>query len=406
MTTAASQKNLLRNKSLGGVLLVAGTCIGAVTLALPVSTATLGLVGTLAAFAVTWAVMYLSGLLVLEVNLSLPAGSSFISMARETLGPVGEGMTWVCYLLLLYSLLAAYFSGGGDLVHGLVLQSSTVSWPHWIGVVPWVGGGALMLLWGVSAIDKLNRWLTVGLAVTFSLMVVLMTQHVHLGYLSYKPPRHILATLPVLITAFGYQVVVPSLRRYLADQVEHLPRVLTWGSVLPLIVYALWAVDMFGVVPAEGPVSLQALLHSGHPADLLPRYLATIIPGVWVANAVAAFVICAIASSFLGISLSLFDFLADGLPLKREGWQRYLLVLVTLVPPLVYTQYFPRGFMRALEYAGFFVALLNGLIPVAMAWMRRQDQKVNTLYRAPGGQRTLWVVAAFSLLVIVADILH
>lgn len=37
-------------------------------------------------------------------------------MTKQTLGPAGVGVVWICYILLLYSLVAAYTVGGGYLI--------------------------------------------------------------------------------------------------------------------------------------------------------------------------------------------------------------------------------------------------------------------------------------------------
>lgn len=393
---------------LGGVLLVAGTCIGAVTLALPISTAAMGFYWTLAVFVMCWLAMLLAGWLVLEVSLSLPAGTSFVSMAKTTLGPIGEWVTWGSYLLLLYSLLAAYFNGGGDLVRGVWQQTHGNMLAVWTGVLPWVLLGAGVLYAGTAIADRVNRILVMGLMLSFMILGAGLSLHINPAHLLWKSPSEVTVALPIVITAFGYQVVIPTLRRYFEGTPRALPGIVALGSFLPLLVYSLWALDIFGVFPSRGAHSLQQLLASGHPAGLLPQYLSTILQHAWVTWVVAAFGLFAIASSFIGIALSLFDFLADGFHLSRQGSGRVLLVVLTLLPPLAYAVYYPQGFILALSYAGIFVALLNGIIPVLMTWARRRqavnDPGIVMPYRTPGSYLTYTVVVVFSLGVIVADI--
>src|SRR5438552_1817543 len=102
-------------KFVGGVLLIVGTCIGAGMLALPIATAELGFIGSCILLVVCWLVMTYGALLLLEVNLWMPQNSNLISMAKATIGPSGQIISWVTYLLLLYSLLCAYIAGGSDL---------------------------------------------------------------------------------------------------------------------------------------------------------------------------------------------------------------------------------------------------------------------------------------------------
>ncbi len=112
-------------KILGSILLIVGTSIGAGMLALPIATAQLGFIGSLILLFSCWFVMTAGAFLMLEVNLWMPLNSNLISMARETMGPFGQVISWIAYLLLLYSLLCAYIAGGSDLFHNL-LQTANV----------------------------------------------------------------------------------------------------------------------------------------------------------------------------------------------------------------------------------------------------------------------------------------
>src|SRR5258708_36317236 len=108
-------------KLLGSILLIVGTSIGAGMLALPIATAQLGFIGSLILLFGCWFVMTAGAFLILEVNLWMPQNSNLISMAKATIGPLGQFISWVIYLLLLYSLLCAYIAGGSDLFHNLLL---------------------------------------------------------------------------------------------------------------------------------------------------------------------------------------------------------------------------------------------------------------------------------------------
>src|SRR5579863_4183924 len=110
------------NKTIGGILLVAGTTIGGGMLSLPITTAKSGFVYSTFLFIVCWALMTFTAFLTLEVNLCFPKNSHIVSMAKQTLGKPGEWIAWSAYLLLLYAVVSAYIAGGQDVFHGL-LQS-------------------------------------------------------------------------------------------------------------------------------------------------------------------------------------------------------------------------------------------------------------------------------------------
>ena len=105
----------LNNRLVGGILLVSGTAIGAGMLALPVITSFAGFLPSAIALGICWLFMYITAVLLLEVNLSCPGEPNMISMAGRTLGTAGKLVCWVVYLLLLYSLTAAYIAGSAPL---------------------------------------------------------------------------------------------------------------------------------------------------------------------------------------------------------------------------------------------------------------------------------------------------
>src|SRR3990167_3886173 len=98
------------SKILGSILLMVGTAIGAGMLAVPIATAELGFAGSLILLFICWFVMTSGAFLLLEVNLWMQPNSNLVTMARKTLGPFGQALAWLTFLLLLYSLISAYIS--------------------------------------------------------------------------------------------------------------------------------------------------------------------------------------------------------------------------------------------------------------------------------------------------------
>lgn len=110
----------MKAKIIGGILLIVGTSIGGGMLALPMATAPGGFVNSILLFLGVWVVTVVAAFLLLEANLALPAGTNMVSMARKTLGPLGQIVTWFLYLMLLYALICAYIAGGSDLFQSIM----------------------------------------------------------------------------------------------------------------------------------------------------------------------------------------------------------------------------------------------------------------------------------------------
>ncbi len=387
------------NSYTGGILLISGTCIGAGMLALPVALAASGfLISSLWLF-ICWICTCLTGLYVLEANLRLQENSNFISMAKSTLGRLGEGVAWLTYLLLLYSLMAAYLSAGGDLISKAIFAITHVELNNWLNASPWIIVFGLVIYFGARFVDGLNRILVIGLIISYIAMVIGAVPEVNMANLDSGEFGHLLPALTILVTAYGYHVVIPSIRSYLHGDVKKLPKVIIFGSLIPLFIYLAWNAVVFGIVPIEGSHGLKAILETGHPAADLTKAMARILHNPHLVTITNFFLFFAIATSFLGISFALFDFLRDGFKVHHHPMGKWVIGLVTFIPPLLYSIYFPKGFILALNYAGIFVAILHGILPALMVWFGRRKSPIGP-YRAPGGVIGILIILLLSLIVI------
>ena len=236
-------------KILGGILLIVGTSIGGGMLALPMVTAPAGFWWSSAFMILVWLVMTLAAFCLLEVNLYSKKYTNLISMAQSTLGTWGQIITWIVYLLLLYSLLSAYVSAGAALLRSL-LASLHLFVSFGLSALLFVVVFGFIVSLGIQAVDKTNRVLMVFKLSTFLLLIALILQkgtslHLPSGHLVGLP----MAVMPI-VTAFGFAIIVPSLRAYFHSDVKILRRVLLWGSLVPLVCYLLWNCITQGVIPA------------------------------------------------------------------------------------------------------------------------------------------------------------
>ncbi len=108
-----------------------------------------------------------------------------------------------------------------------------------------------------------------------------------------------------------------------------------------------------------------------------------------------SFAFFAITTSFLGVTLGLMDFLADGLRMPKLGVRRLFLALLTFVPSLAIALTYPSIFLRALGFAGGIgCALLLGLLPIWLTWIARvrHPEEPKLLF---GGRSLLFILFLF-----------
>ena len=373
-------------KTWGAIFLVTGTCIGGGMLALPIVTAHCGFLWSLVIFVGCWLVMLLSSLLVLEVNSALPENSSFSSMAQQTLGRYGNYLTWLMFLLLLYALLAAYDTAGSSLLSAIFTQLKLSLHLKWCTVLFTLVFGAVVFV-GTRSTDYANRLLLMIKFCLFLLAVFLIAPHVRVRLLSGNFSHYLLvfAPIPVVLTAFGSHFIIPSIRTYIGPDPKRLRRIIVIGMLIPLIVYIIWQIVTFGVIPKVGAHSFAMIDNSHDSVATLVLTLVHFLQGPSVQVAINGFLDMAVTTSFLGIGLSLLDFFIDGLKLDHQRYsQRFLAAVCTFTVPLLFAIFFPDGFVLALRFAAVFAAVLVLILPALMS-LRLKGKKLTPFYRLGGG---------------------
>jgi tyrosine-specific transport protein len=108
----------------------------------------------------------------------------------------------------------------------------------------------------------------------------------------------------------------------------------------------------------------------------------------------------ALATSFLGVALGLFDYLADLFQRRNTAAGRLQTGAITFLPPLAFALFYPRGFVMALGYAGVALSVLALLLPSLLAWKSRQ-QHPEQGYRLRAENRCCIVFACGVVIILV-----
>lgn len=386
---------------IGGMLLIAGSCIGAGMLALPIATGLAGFIPSVFSFLIAWGFMTLTGLLLVEVNSTFKERVNIGSMAERAMGPAGRILSWVLYLFLFYSLLVAYISGSGS------LALTSLSIPKWLGSSLFTLGFGILAYQGTRTVDYWNRMFMFGKIATYIGMIILGFQYIQPQLLERSEPLYALFSLPVLVIAFGYHNMIPTLMNYMNQDARKVRQTILGGSIFALIVYLIWDIVVLGIVPVNGQWGIIESLKQGRQAS---DSVAGILGLSWVSTFAEGLALFALLSSFLAQTLALIHFLADALKVKREKHETIPLCLLALVPPLLFGMVYPDIFIHALNFAGGICAVtLFGILPVIMAWKARYRDGIMGTYQLFGGKKmllTIFAVALFIFLFEVASMLH
>nr|NGY94770.1 Tyrosine-specific transport protein [Neochlamydia sp. AcF84] len=398
------EKSLVPSKGtvLSAMFLVAGCCIGGGMLALPVATGVNGFIPSLVVMVICWIMMTITGLLLLEVSLWMEEGVHVDTMTHRLLGNMGRGISWILYLFICYASLVAYTAAGG---HQLAIAFDSVfnlPLTKELGCTIYILTFGLVLYLGSAIVGRVNAILFMAMLASYVALISIGMPEVQVTYLKYSHWTGFLLAIPLMLASFSYQTMVPSLTPYLKKNLKSLRLAIIGGTSITFIVYALWQCMMLGIVPVEGTHGLAQALIDGKPATL---FLNEHVHGKYVASIAHFFAFFAVVTSFLGIALGLFDFLSDGLKIKKIGIGNVILGILIIVPTLVFATQFERVFVVALDSSGGYGdTILNGFIPVLMVWIGRYSKGYPAYFRVPGGKLLLSLVFVFFLLCLLLEI--
>lgn len=388
----------MKNRTLGSIFIVAGTTIGAGMLAMPLASAGVGFGVTLLLLLGLWGLMCYTALLLVEVYQYVPADTGLGTLARRYLGRPGQWLTGFSMLFLMYALTAAYISGAGELLAASLSQwlSTNVSATTGLLLFTVFAGGVVCV--GTHMVDMFNRILFSAKIILLVVMLGLMMPHIHHTNLLALPVEKGLAlsAIPVIFTSFGFHGSVPSIVSYLNGDQRKLRWVFIIGSAIPLVAYIFWQLATLGAIESG---TFGALLADHAGLNGLLQAVREVVATPHVELAVHLFADLALATSFLGVSLGLFDYLGDLFQRNRKASGRTQTGLMTFIPPLIFALFYPQGFVMALGYAGVALAILALIVPSLLVWKSRQNHEAAG-YRVAGGKPLLLLVFACGVAVI------
>jgi tyrosine-specific transport protein len=397
------------SKFIGSTLILVGTTIGAGMLALPTICAAAGFTLAASLMTLTAILSIITGLLVIEINLACPTHAcTFSSMAEQTIGPFGKAITWLAYLLLLYSITTAYIAGESSLIINTLKPILKFDTPNWIPATLFTLVLGAAVFWSTETVDYFNRSFISIKGLLLLVTLVLIMPKVDISKLAFTQnighSKYLLAAIPIFLAAFCSQFVIPSVRIYIGAKPKTLKWIVTLGILFSLAIYLLWLAATLGTVPLNGNTSFTSWAQSNGSVGEFTAIVTSILNNRWVTSSVNSFTNIAMTTSFLGVSLGLFDFLADGFKRPNTRVGRLQTSLLTFIPPLAFALLFPEGFEKALTYAAVFLSILVIILPAIMAYNLRKNPNLKSPYRVFGGNTLLALVFISGIVIIVLSI--
>ena len=326
---------------------VTGNLIGAGILGLPINTGLAGLVPALVGNVVMWLLMLTTAIVLSEQkSLTENENADLPTFFRAELGQVGKWITVVANMIILYGLLVAYLSGAGSILHSLFHGGSGD-----LFMLIFFLAATTLTLFGMAVIRKGNAIFMLLLWVTFTILVFMVGDHMDTRRLAFTDWGFLPVALPIMVTAFHFHNLIPSLCRSLDFDKKAIRKAMFTGTVIGLVMNVLWTFVVIGALPlnSDGKSCIYYAFQNNEPATIP---LSQMLHSPMFTICALLFALLAITTSYMANGTALKSFIRDLTSTHLGITNEWIVAALAFLPPLVITVLFPNLFLQALNIVG------------------------------------------------------
>ncbi|MBN2052239.1 amino acid permease [Candidatus Woesearchaeota archaeon] len=334
-----------KKRLFSAVATLVGCMIGAGILGIPYVVAKAGFVTGLVNIVVLGGVFLLLHLYLGEIALRTKGNHQLTAYAAKYTGKTGKYFMFISMVVGIYGALIAYMMGGGEALASLTGLDSLLCSVIFFGVLSW------LVYSGLEAIEKSESF---AMPIVFFIVILIF----FLAIFRLNPANLSEFSFPKLFVPYGVVLfafigtsAIPEIKEELDKNKKGLKKAIIIGSLIPLVVYFLFALSIVGVL-GKGTNEIGAL------------GLAAIL-GKKMAFVGALFALLTMTTSFLALGLALKELFWYDYGLKKNtSWLLacfipFLLFLLIKLGKLA-------NFVAILDIAGVITGAIVGILVVAM----------------------------------------
>jgi tyrosine-specific transport protein len=257
-------------------------------------------------------------------------------------------------IILFWSLLAAYIAGSSSILARFINIPTPI-----ISILYCVVFGFFILFKTVT-LDYVNRFLMIIKVLAFGALILIFLPFIDASALlshdmeSFNNMHFIVnKAVPIFFAAFGFHGSIPAIMRYLNGNTKDTFKSLFWGSLIPLVVYIIWQAITLGL--------LDESFKSDGDVGLFIAALSKAINHEWFSMLMNVFSFMAITTSFLGVGLSIADYLKE--ECNKHLSSPFIIAPLIFLIPLSFSIFYPQGFIFALGFASIALSLFAVVLP-------------------------------------------
>ncbi len=333
------------NKLYKAIATLVGITIGAGVLGIPYAVAKAGFLTGLISLVGIGIAMLCINLILGEVTLRTKKIHQLTGYAELYLGKTGKHLMAASMIFGIYGAIVAYTLGGGQTLAALFGGSKWL-WSSIFFII-----GATIIWKGLKALEESEYSAEIIKLSIFTLIIILAISSgkINSENLTIFNPAQILTPYGVVLFAYLATAAVPELREELKKQKKQLKKAIIIGSVIPMIVYTLFAFIVAGI--------------GGQQTQELATI--TIAQSLGTLGAILShlFALLAVFTSFIGLGYGLksmynYDYKIS----ENTSW------ILTCLVPVIVILLGAHSFVKTIEITGAISGGIAGIITVLMHW--------------------------------------
>lgn len=367
----------MQKRFLEAVATLMGTTIGAGVLGIPYVVAQSGVLIGLMHIIIIGAAVMLVNLLLGEVVLRTKGNHQLTGYAEKYLGKAGKKLMAITMAAGIYGALLAYIIGAG------ISLNSIVPWlPPLAGSLIFFAVASAVVYFGLEAVEKselLLAFLTVTV-ITIIIATAITSGKFSAANLTGMNLKNAFMPYGVVLFAFLGAVAIPEMKEELGKNRKLLKKAIITGGLIPIIVYALFALAVIGISGAS--TSQVATTDLGAKLGELTAVLANL------------FAVLAMSTSFIALGLALKEMYVYDYGLhKRAAW------ILTCIIPMAAFLFGINSFVAVLGIVGAVAGGTEGILLIRMhSKAQRRKAETKPAYTIKTGRFLAAALAAMFLI--------
>lgn len=239
------KKRKMDKKIFAAIATLTGTIIGAGFLGIPYVVSKSGLLIGLAYIILIGMIMIFVRFCFGEVILRTKGNHMLAGYADIYLGKIGKLFALFSVFFGVYSALTAYLIAEGESLSFLIFGSTNYS--LYLGIVFWICL-AFLSYEGLRALKKFESLSLILVLVIIAVIAFIFFPKVSMESLSYVNYENLFVPFGVILFSLLGTVILPEVRRLLTGREHEMKKALWIGGIIPIIVYALFAIVVVGSI--------------------------------------------------------------------------------------------------------------------------------------------------------------